>query len=174
MGKSLSHDLILGSQPTIKSVDVGIGHNEVYIRVRSWGLQSEELAAPAPDQRNREAGMLHHSQRPDRQAAVSVHYTRVVTREWQIWRSSPCCSAPPIALASRSRTGHSGRVPWPEDFMSCCICGRMESPPDARNYVELRLAFPAHDGTMSQWLGAHASCLGNVTAPGFTVESPFD
>jgi len=48
VGKSLSHDLILGSQPTIKGVDVGIGHNEVHIRVWSCGLQSEELAAPAP------------------------------------------------------------------------------------------------------------------------------
>lgn len=112
MGKSLSHDLILGSQPTIKSVDVGIGHNEVYIRVRSWGLQSEELAAPAPDQRNREAGMLHHSQRPDRQAAVSVHYTRVVTREWQIWRSSPLlfCTTYCACLEEPDRAFWAGAV----------------------------------------------------------------
>ena len=81
----------------------------------------------------------------------------------------PLCS-----LDSAVHFGHYAPVPWPKDFLLCCVCGQMESPPEPQNYVELQLAFPAHDGEMRQWFGAHASCLTKVTAPGFNVESPFD
>jgi hypothetical protein len=50
----------------------------------------------------------------------------------------------------------------------------MESPPVDQNYVEIAIQFPAHEGSMRQGFGAHASCLQSVCAPGFVVESPFE
>lgn len=61
---------------------------------------------------------------------------------------------------ARSWTGPVG------ERLRCCVCG--EETAGADDYVLVQLS--AARSTATQWLGAHASHLDSVLAPGFQVE----
>jgi hypothetical protein len=58
--------------------------------------------------------------------------------------------------------------------MSCCFCGGDTSEANDSEYVEVKIRFPAFDGPMRQYFGAHVACFHRVASPSHRIENPFE
>jgi hypothetical protein len=56
--------------------------------------------------------------------------------------------------------------------MTCCFCGGDTATTADGEYVELQVRFPAFDGPMRQFFGAHARCFDEATTRMHRIENP--